>query len=624
MSGEEVTMKYKDIIQNTTTYFLLFFVFYFLYLFLIFDTSIYYHLHQSAFLFNKTYFFEFLQYPGGLIEWVSQFLLQFLFLRLSGALLLSLLLLSILLISYNLIEKIVHSNFSFILAYLPVGLLMFIQNHYNFPLNIPVKYLIMLIFTSLYLKISDRYRWTLILLSFLLYYLMGGLAYLSFVLLCILCELLFSKNKIKYINSGLLLGFYFLYPFITARIIFTITLKEAYLYVIPAKYLLEPFQFRSEISLILLFILLPLLTIILFLSKRFKWKATHPLLIKRSSIGTQSISIILIGILILSLSFDKIEKKKIQVDSLAEQEKWQELLICASEIQDYDRLVNFNVNRALYHTGQLLDNLFTWPQLLGTDGLFIDKYIASQIALPASDLYFDLGHIMASQVMAYEGQTKFKYHPRILKRLAMTNIINKQYKAASKFLDLLERTLLYKKWAKHYKNYIADTSLMESDRLIQLKRHQQPKSDFFIHNKNPNVDLVQLLIENPTNKMAFEYLIAYYLLDCKLGNVMKHLDKAKHFNYKKFPRHIEEALLFTRLAFPDKINIGKIPISSYTMNRFNRLNTILIQNVNNDPKAKELLEKEDFHNTLWYYIRYVNPMRTKLEMKVRKIDERLF
>jgi len=353
-----------------------------------------------------------------------------------------------------------------------------------------------------------------------------------------------------------------------------------------------------------------------------KIKNQNKLLARLHHISAQSIIIILAVVCILTFSFDRGEKKKIQIDYLAEQGKWEKLLSLSQEIYKYDRLVNFNVNIALYYTGQLLDNLFNYPQLLGTDGLFIDKIIASQVAIPASDLYFDLGHINASQVMAYEGQTKFKYNPRILKRLTLTNIINGKYVVAKKFLDLLNKSILHKKWVKHYENYLFNELLIESDSLIKLKRIQKPEFDFFIANKNPNLDLIKLLKENENNKMAFEYLMAYYLLECRLGDLLNHLNKFRELGYRKFPRHIEEALLLVKPVFQSKNIMIEQSINPQTIERFEQFNIILSKS-RNEVEAKEALEKE-FHNTYWYYVRFINPNKTKLELKRRIIDEDIF
>ncbi|MEO0292748.1 MAG: DUF6057 family protein [candidate division WOR-3 bacterium] len=619
----KMIMKLKELIYNPNSFFIFFFLLIFFYFLIVFKPSLFYHLYQPIFLFQNTFLREFIMYPGGLSDWIAQFFSQFLYFNLVGSIIISILSLSIFIIIYNLIKKFGDFKYSLILSFFPIIFYLIGQNRYNFPFVISFKFFIALLFYSLYIKIPNRYRIFMILPSFLIYYFLGGWVFLFFVALSILHEILFSKERRKYINIIFNLIGCLLYPYIAAKFLFIITLKEAYFYIAPYEFYREPFLFKPGLYFYLFFLSLPILKIGLFVYLKYiksKKRKQNKLLAKiPHSLLAQSIFIIFFGFLILYFSFEEEEKKKIQIDYLADKGKWKELLNISKSIKSYDRLVNFNVNRALYHKGELLDSLFDYPQLLGSDGLFIDRIIASQVAIPASDLYFDLGHINASQVMAYEAQTKFKYNPRVLKRLALTNIINENYVAAKKFLDLLYKSILHRKWAKYYKNYIFDKSLIEKDSLIKLKRMQRPDFDFFITNKTPNLDLIKLLKQDEKNKMAFEYLIAYYLLEGRLGDLLEYFDKFKNLGYKKLPRHIEEAILVIMIGAPSKINMKEWRISPETIEKFKLFNIAKIKS-KRDKKAKEYLEKE-FHNTYWYYLLYLNPKRTKLELRSKIADE---
>jgi hypothetical protein len=607
-------MRIKEIIRNPNFSFLLFFLFLFFYYLLVFDPSLYYHYHQPIFFFDKTYLKEFLLYPGGAVELITQFFLQFFYFNLFGAFFVSALSSSVFIIIYKFIKKIGGFKYSLILSFLPVFSLLIIQNHYNYPLILTVKYLFALILFLVYVKTPERYKAFLIPLSCLVYYILGGGIYLFYIVLCVLHELLFREDSKKYIYAGLNVVVYLIYSYIAARYLFIITLKEAYLYIAPHRFYIWPFNFNPSLYFYLFFLFFPALQIALFVYLRYtkvKVKKQNKLLAGFHSISAQSILIILAAVLLLTFSFDWQEKKKIQIDYLAEQGRWNELLSISREIDKYNFRVFFNVNRALYHTGQLLDNLFTYPQLIGSNGLFIDKISARQAAVSISDLYFDLGHIKAAQVMAYEGQTKFKNNPRILKRIVITNIINEKYGVAKKFLDLLDKSILHKKWVRHYRKYLFNDSLIKSDRLIQLKRKQTPKSDFFITTGDPEVDLMGLLIEKGNNKMAFEYLMAYYLLEYRLKDLAKHLDKFKKLGYRKYPRHIKEASLLIRAIYPSKNIAFAYSINQQTIKQFDQFNRILSK-FGNKEKAKEILKK-GFYNTYWYYVLYIKPNRTEAE-----------
>jgi hypothetical protein len=390
-----------------------------------------------------------------------------------------------------------------------------------------------------------------------------------------------------------------------------INLKEAYFYIAAYKFYTCPFYFSPKLTFYLFFLSFPVIQIYLFIyTKYITAKIKKP---SRSSAETynvlmQTIFVILAAGLTLTFSFHSQEKKEIRIDYFAEQGRWTELFNISREMEEYTILTIFNVNRSLYHTGQLLDNLFCYPQKVGIDGLFVNTIMEREASIQMSDLYFDLGHIKAAQVMAYEGQTKFEYNPRILKRLAMTNIINGDYDIAKKFLDILNKSILHKKWVKNYRYYLLDESLIKSDSLIQLKRKFTPKFDFFITTKNSEIDLIGLLKENKNNKMAFEYLMAYYLLNCKFNYLLKHLDEFKNLGYGKYPRHIEEALLLIGAVDPSKKTELEYKIDQQTIKQFD----FILSKSRNKTEAQEIL-KNEFRNTYWYYVRFIYPETKKVK-----------
>ncbi len=613
-------MRKKEIkiINNPNFSFLVFFLFSFFYYFLVFNSSLYYHNYQPIFLFDKTYLKEFLLYPGGPSELITQFFLQFFLINLLGAFFLSALSLSVFVIIYKLIKKIGDSKYSLILSFLPVALLLIIQNSYNYPLMITFKYLFALIFFFVYVKIRTGYKVFIIPLSFLTYYILGGWAYLFYIVLCISQELLYGENSRRYIYAVLNSLVYLIYPYIAARYMFIINLKEAYLYIMPERLSSWPFDFNLNVYFYLFFLSLPMLLagLSLYLKyvkvkvKKVRGQKKSPA--KIHHIPVQTIIIILTAVLILTFSFNRHEKNKIQIDYLAEKGRWQQLLSVAEVTKRYDVLIIFNVNRALYHTGQLLDNLFGYPQAAGANVLFLEN-IPRHGTIPASDLYFDLGHIKASLVLTYEGQTKFVNNPRMLKSIVLNNIINEEYVVAKKFLDLLNKSIMHKKWVTSYLNYLSNESLIKSDSLIQLKRKLTPKSDFFIAiSEGADKDLIELLKENENNKMAFEYLMAYYLLSYRLEDLLKYLDEFKEFGYGKYPRHIEEALLLISFAYPSKKFEVDYSINQKTIERFDRFNSIL-STYENKIQAKEALNKKGFYNTYWYYVLYLKPNETNPE-----------
>ena len=55
--------------------------------------------------------------------------------------------------------------------------------------------------------------------------------------------------------------------------------------------------------------------------------------------------------------------------------------------------------------------------------------------------------------------------------------------------------------------------------------------------------LMALLMHNNRNRMAFEYLMAHYLLTGQLDKIAQNISALEHFGYERIPEHYAEAVL---------------------------------------------------------------------------------
>jgi len=70
--------------------------------------------------------------------------------------------------------------------------------------------------------------------------------------------------------------------------------------------------------------------------------------------------------------------------------------------------------------------------------------------------------------------------------------------------------------------------------------------------------------------MAFEYLMAHYLLTRQLDKLAANLHRFEDFSYTRLPRHCEEALMiYLATGGPQDVDLGKREISPETQRRFN-------------------------------------------------------
>jgi hypothetical protein len=142
-----------------------------------------------------------------------------------------------------------------------------------------------------------------------------------------------------------------------------------------------------------------------------------------------------------------------------------------------------------------------------------------------------------------EDHSNFLYGPWHLQRLALISLIKGNAPLAHMCLETLEKSILYRTWAKDHKPYLANPRLVNSNSRFAYLSDLNITTDFIITPAYPEQDMEMLLRENPDNRAAFEYLMADYLLTFRLGEFVRNLLSTSHLNAPFLPRHYQEALL---------------------------------------------------------------------------------
>jgi hypothetical protein len=603
---------------------LLFFLFFYLYLLVWVNPSVSYFIQQPVFLFEKNFLFKHLSHPGGITEYLSQFLSQFYYFPWLGALIVTLIVWLITYITGKIIISLGLKRNVLLLQLIPAITLIFLHGKYEYKLESSLVLLFSLTTFLYYLRVSGLkfiYKITVIFLSsVVLYYLSGGDALVLYIIMCLVLELISATNYKSFISADFLILIALLVPWLSARFIFYINLKQAYLHLLAP----EEYYIPSPV-LYGLYIFYPLLVLYIKLREYFinrtQIKVLPRKLIKKESlikpeIVFEFLLIIILTVFAVMISV-KSEKKLIdKVKYLAYNEEWEKLLELVKDNNPDNRIISFHTNRALFHTGKLACDLFEYSQNFGKYGLLMEGILDIAYLMDNSDLYFDMGHIGAAQHWAYEAQTKYENSPRVLKRLALTNIINGDFGAAKSILRILKKSILHKKWAGHYLLCIDDPLKLEEDSLVQMKRNIQPRDDFFISDiLDPKRDLQYILEENIHNRMAFEYLMAYYLLDKDLGSFVNYMIYVYDIGYKEIPKNYEEALLFyISLRDAKRIDLERYKLKRNTLERYRDYAGIILKNNRSMEAAEAELNK--YHgNTYWYYAHYIKPAMSKEEIE---------
>ncbi|MBN2485477.1 MAG: hypothetical protein JXB34_05860 [Bacteroidales bacterium] len=591
---------------------------FFVYLANFIELRLHYQLQQPAFLWGIDFFSHHLSYPGGIAEYLSLFLMQFFINNLPGAFVLVLL---GLLFSSGLSMVVQRLKgkpvFGVLIFGLPIAVIAALAGNYLLPLAVIVKIIFSLWFllpcmcikTNLYLK-SLFFS----LLAVLTYWFAGAIALYLFSGALIICQLNQNGKAQKIFITLLIVGLSIFIPFLSYQLFFNIGQEQAYFGLLPDR----PVMLRYKLN-YLVYLYIGLLLVLLLLEQAVTFFGlAHQKNDKKAAV--KKYALILVQALILfAASFFMVRgsynthlKNQILVNYYAEREQWQEVTEIALQTKGYDYKINFEFNRALFHLGLLSDKMFSYPQLIGSDALFPGKRIAGEITQMASDLYFDLGHINESLHWAYETQTLLPNSPRALKRIVVGNLIVGNYKAAGVYLEMLKQNWLYNEWTMKYEKYLNNNDLVASDSLISAKRSMMPA--FFVTSGNPASNLLNLLRANQKNKMAYEYLQAYHLLNHELGYFVSHIDSLNNFGYSKLPRNFEEALLLYLTQKTDE-KYADVKFTESTLNDFKGFSKTIIGSKGKKEIARPALQK--YAATYWYYVMYLSPKVTKKELKTR-------
>jgi hypothetical protein len=272
----------------------------------------------------------------------------------------------------------------------------------------------------------------------------------------------------------------------------------------------------------------------------------------------------------------------------------------------YDPSTITHVNRALAQSGRLPYDMFAYPQKTDYDFWFYaHATVDRQQCLVASDMLFELGQVNRAERMAGEALELSGYLPDVLKRLADVNVLKGEPQIARIFLNVLAKTPFQHHWARERLRALDADPHLTQDADLQRVRALMLTGDFPLKMYTEDI-LLESLHQNNTNRVAFEYLMAYHLLNRDLDSFLHYLRAAKFYNYHEIPAHYEEAIVLAQhlkgapLAIP---NINGQQPRQETIQRFERFAEQLARYANDLPRAEAELAPE-FGNTYWYYYNF--------------------
>ncbi len=469
----------------------------------------------NTFIFSKEAYSDILFQPGGAIQLLSNFIVQFFVHPLSGILISAFILTCIALVLSGILYKWSRNRASFPISLFPVASLIFLHYNVNYSYSGTLAILFMLAFLSIYLSIKKySYRFSYLVISLLLIYQLAGPIASLYGTILIIMEL----SNLKWRSLFILI-----LPLILLAAVY-FSLKQGV--VGEWKQLLLPdgyFTLRLNPGNIIYmpWIIISSIFALCSICKLFELKKKWMVISANIILFVAAVAFTQFGIKKYVDGNSEIFK---ELNYYASNSQWDKIIDRCSNIPINNLLYQNYLNIALAEKGMLADNLFKEP-CYDIQTIYVVSDKTPYISALLSDIYFSMGHIALSQRTAFEANEGVgNFSPLMLKRLVQTNIIYGAYGVADKYLDLLDNTMFYKDWADSYRKFLWNDAAVEADPLLGAKRRCLFPDNRFSGIKGLDDDLKQIVMQNPSHKITVQYLGSLYLLIKDLPSFMQTME----------------------------------------------------------------------------------------------------
>lgn len=553
----------------------------------------------QMFLFDSGYFLERIVLPGGLADYISEFLVQFYYMPVLGGAIIALLLMGIQTAVWGLMKQYGarHDFPGYLLSFLPSIALWCAMGDQNVLLSFVVA-----LFGALVIGwIHNRFHNRLVKVVFelvstvLVYWLLGPVVFLYAVLM--IGDTLKNAKQKGNVFSGIGYSVCILVLTIAWILLTTQTLQYP-LYRIFAG--LNYYRYPGAIS-PLPFVVMVWAVVIPFLGMiPCRQKSLQKLQQSKVVIVLSYVLVIVASWFGIKASFDEMTYELIDYDFLVRTEQWDKIIEKAEKKPATTPLGVSCVNLALSQKGMLADRLFEFYQN-GGEGLF-PTFTRDMISpVSTAEIFFRLGMVNDAERYMFEAQEaipNYRKSARLTRRIIECDIINGNYKVAAKLLRRLQKTLFYSNWANQTMALLGNEKAINRHPIYgKLRKYREKKQDFLFSDREMDQMLGLLFLNDNHNKMAYEYLMCYELLQRDMEKFMQYYPLGRFVGYDHIPRTFQEILIGNWMKTHS--DPRTIPYSVDAQNVNNTLNFIQLYMQN--PKDPQL-GQQPYVSNAWHYV----------------------
>ena len=315
----------------------------------------------------------------------------------------------------------------------------------------------------------------------------------------------------------------------------------------------------------------------------------------------------------IKASFDAMTYDLIDYDFLVRTEQWDKIIEKAEKKPATTPLSVSCVNLALSQKGVLADRLFEFYQN-GGEGLF-PTFTRDMISpVSTAEIFFRLGMVNDAERYMFEAQEaipNYRKSARLTRRIIECEIINGNYKVAAKLLLRLQKTLFYSNWANQTMALLGNEKAINRHPIYgKLRKYREKKQDFLFSDREMDQMLGLLFLNDNHNRMAYEYLMCYELLQRNMEKFVQYYPLGRFVGYNHIPRSFQEILIGNWMKTHS--DPRSIPYSVDAQNVNNTLNFIQLYMQN--PKNPQL-NQQPYVSNAWHYMVIQDKEEAKKEEK---------
>jgi hypothetical protein len=330
----------------------------------------------------------------------------------------------------------------------------------------------------------------------------------------------------------------------------------------------------------------------------------------------------LISVAALSYRLNGRDRVLMALDYYTLREDWPAVIDTSRRLaaKDFNSLTRYEINLALHEMNRLGDEMFRFPQA----GSLL-PVLRSEVFLPytirIAELCLRLGRVNEAEHLGSEARTRANSDPRICRLMARVNLVKGQTAAARKFLTVLSYDLVSGAWARQLLRELDQDPQLAGDAEVQLLRRRMLRNEdmFPVWQRadRAGADMERLLLDqleqDPSNRMAFEFLMGDYLLARDGAAISALMPRIKDMSgpayvgpsgKRRTPQYYQETMAIYAEMTGRTVEIDGFEIQPETIQRMNAFKRIVAQAPSKAAAVRAVWD--GFRDTYFFYA-YFDP-----------------